>query len=216
MLNLTLDYGIMLLSWLMIVTKGGDVKPKVMVTVSLINYTLCHVRKLWIANFLRIISQYTLEWRLGKTTILHKLLTQSLWRIWLYFECPNHITCSICKAKQDINYVTPTKWIFNMSISQEFKRKKFHVAHDIYGGLQMFFFIKIVEPHHPKDQISPPLLWFWVVLSSFEWFWKWGKAFWGSILSNELHTYWLQWIYNTSLPNAYFQKFIYQASHWCV
>jgi hypothetical protein len=25
-----------------------------------------------------------------------------------------------------------------------------------------------------------------------------------------LHIYWLGWIYNTSLPNPYFQKLIYQ------
>jgi hypothetical protein len=35
----------------------------------------------------------------------------------LHLECPNYIICPTCEPKQDINYITHTKWIFNMSIS---------------------------------------------------------------------------------------------------
>jgi hypothetical protein len=30
----------------------------------------------------------------------------------LHLECPNHITCHVREAKQYINYVTQTRWIF--------------------------------------------------------------------------------------------------------
>jgi hypothetical protein len=62
----------------------------------------------------------------------HKVCEECLKTI--YLECPNHIIYPICEAKQDINYVSHTKWIFNMSISQGFKIQNFHEFHDIYGG----------------------------------------------------------------------------------
>jgi hypothetical protein len=65
----------------MIVTKGGDVKLKVMVATNLINYTLCYVRKLWIANILRnYFSIYPSinTWIFGKISFCHKVCKEYL------------------------------------------------------------------------------------------------------------------------------------------
>jgi hypothetical protein len=66
----------------------------------------------------------------------HKICEECLKR--LHLECSNNIACPMCEATQDINYLTHTQWIFNMSISRGFKIQYFQEFHDIYGGLQAF------------------------------------------------------------------------------
>jgi hypothetical protein len=53
----------------------------------------------------------------------------------LHLECLSHIRCPICKVKQQINYATHTRWIMNMSISQDMEMYNFQEFHDIYDGL---------------------------------------------------------------------------------
>jgi hypothetical protein len=64
----------------------------------------------------------------------HKICEECVKR--LHLECPNDIACPMCEATQDINYLTHTRWIFNMSISRGFKIQSFREFHDIYAGLQ--------------------------------------------------------------------------------
>ena len=66
----------------------------------------------------------------------HKVCRDCLGTI--YYECLDFIKCPVYEAKQDIDYVKHTRWIFNLSISQRFKIQNFKEFHDIYGGLQIF------------------------------------------------------------------------------
>jgi hypothetical protein len=43
----------------------------------------------------------------------------------LHLECSDHIACPICEETPDFNYLTHTRWIFNMSISKGFKIQNF-------------------------------------------------------------------------------------------
>jgi hypothetical protein len=66
----------------------------------------------------------------------HKICGECLERLHLKYS--DHIVCPICEKTPNFNYLTHTRWIFNMSISRGYKIQNFQEFHDIYGGFQAF------------------------------------------------------------------------------
>ena len=121
----------------MIATKGGGCKTK--------SHTQQQFNKLYVIPYVETLNcQYfkdiSINVPLNKDLVVykkqqyyislcHKICEECLER--LHLECSTCVVCPMCETIQDINYITYTKWIFDIPISRIFKIHSFLEFHDI-------------------------------------------------------------------------------------